>query len=132
MFLLNKRPFVSTSSASLQPRVTWCIQLYRSTPAFSPDGGWCTSHMGVWAAVQRPRKADLDGRGLKLGRRIRGGRWGFPERNFNYTPTPFLAGCTLEDAFGEVRRRLLVIRNVGNVRGGGVDPFLLLLSFASP
>ncbi|EGI58855.1 hypothetical protein G5I_12969 [Acromyrmex echinatior] len=47
--------------------VTWCIQLYRGIPTpFS--GGWCPSHVGVWAAVQRPRKAGLKAGGVEVPR----------------------------------------------------------------
>lgn len=101
--------------------VTWCIQLYRNIPA--PFGGWCPSHVGVWAAVQRPRKVDLEAGGVEVVPREQG----FPERNFNYTDALPRAAPS-QDAFVEVRQRLFVDRNIGNARG---NPFLFVISSMS-
>lgn len=96
-------------------------------PRISPDGGWRTSHVGVWAAVQRPRKAGLDGRGLKLGRRVRR-VMGFPRKKFQLHPNALSRGLHPRECF---RGSLGDGSSWFATSEMGGDPFLLLLSFAS-
>lgn len=50
-------------------------------------GGWCTRHVGVWAAVQCPRKAGLEGGRVRCGGSVRGG---VSPKEISITPTPSL------------------------------------------
>lgn len=123
MFLLNKRPFISASSASIQPRVTWCIQLYRSTPAFPPTTG------GVQATWVCGRQCN--GRG-KRAWTDEGWSWaavygddGISSKEISITPQrSFSRVAPSRMLSGKFRRRLLVIRNVGN--GGSLFAPLIL------
>ncbi|TGZ49763.1 hypothetical protein DBV15_01247 [Temnothorax longispinosus] len=92
--------------------VTWCIQLYRGIPA-PFGGGWCPSHVDVWAAVQRPRKADLEaGRGREV--EVVPREYRVSPKEISITPTPFFELHPHRNAFVEVRQRLFMVRNIGN------------------
>jgi len=86
-----------------------------SRPSLPAGGG--ASHVGVWEAVQRPRKAELEGwggvrQGWRRSRLVRG--WNFPERNFNYTAALARAAPS-STLFVKARQRLFVVRHIERV-----------------
>jgi len=70
-----------------------------SRPSLPAGGG--ASHVGVWEAVQRPRKAELEGWGggeTGLKTEPAGAGMEFPRKKFQLYRSP-CSGCTLEHTF---------------------------------